>query len=99
MAELEALRRRWLELVRTELPEAARNRPDWPVRLDHCFARIVLDNLCGRPWREVLPPPAYKALNREQLEAAIAVAEAVLADKADLAALNVRSLQLRGRRP
>ena len=29
------------------LPAAAPGRPDWPVRLDHCFARILLDNACG----------------------------------------------------
>ncbi len=97
MDELEALRRRWLQLIRQDLPEAARSRPDWPVRLDHCFARIILDNICGRPWREVLAPPAYKALSVEQLRAGIALGEAILAGETDLNALNRASLRMRGK--
>jgi hypothetical protein len=92
MAELEALRARWLRLIRLELPEAAAGRPEWPIRLDHCFARVILDHVCGRPWREVLAAPAYKAMGAEQLERAVAVGEAILAGAADLDALNRESL-------
>lgn len=92
-----ALRGRWLELVRTELPEAARSRSDWPVRLDHCFARIILDHVCGRPWREVLPSPAYKHLNADQLTLAVRTAEAIKSGAADLTGLNRASLQARGK--
>jgi hypothetical protein len=96
-SELERLRARWLRLIRHELPEAARTRPDWPIRLDHCFARVILDHLCGRPWREVLPAPAYKHLTADQLRAAIATAEAVRDEAADLHALNRASLLARGK--
>ena len=97
MAELEALRARWLRLIRRDLPDAAADRPDWPIRLDHCFARVILDHVCGRPWREVLAAPAYKAMSAEQLERAIAAGEAILAGAADLDALNRESLVARGK--
>ena len=77
------------------LPAAA--RPDWPVRLDHCFARILLDNACGGPWRDHVRPPAHANMPIDQLEAAIALGEAVLAGRADLALLNRRSLAWRGK--
>ena len=91
----EAERGRWRDLVERRLPEAA--RPDWPVRLDHCFARILLDNTCGAPWRETVAAPAWANLSPDQLACAIALGEAVLAGQADLAALNRRSLALRGK--
>jgi hypothetical protein len=95
--DLPALRARWLDLVRRVLPEAARKRSDWPIRLDHCFARVILDEICGRPWREVLPSPAYKHLDAAQLAAAISLGEAIACGSADLQALNRSSLQIRGK--
>ena len=93
-----ALRRRWRELVGERLPGAARGRPDWPVRLDHCFARILLDDACDAPWRERIRVPAWREAPPALLERAIATGEAVLAGQADLDALNRRSLALRGKR-
>jgi hypothetical protein len=93
-AELSA---RWRELVETRLPETARGWPVWPVALDHCFARILLDTACGRPWREVVTPPAWRNMPADRLGQAIATGEAVLAGTADLAALNRQSLALRGK--
>ncbi|MEO1174083.1 MAG: hypothetical protein AAFX94_18850, partial [Myxococcota bacterium] len=54
-----ALRYVWRRLVEEKLPTAAEHY-DWPVTDDHCFARILLDNACGRPWREVVRPPAWR---------------------------------------
>ncbi|MCJ2064445.1 GNAT family N-acetyltransferase [Methylobacterium sp. J-088] len=90
-----ARRAHWRELVERRLPEAA--RPDWPVRLDHCFARILLDNTCGGPWRDHVRPPAHANMPLDQLEMTIALGEAVLAEHADLALLNRRSLAWRGK--
>ncbi|MCJ2086057.1 GNAT family N-acetyltransferase [Methylobacterium sp. E-005] len=90
-----ARRAQWRALVERRLPEAA--RPDWPVRLDHCFARILLDNTCGGPWRDHVRPPAYANMPLDRLEGAIALGEAVLAGDADLALLNRRSLAWRGK--
>jgi hypothetical protein len=95
--ELDSHRARWLDLMRRELPEAAAARPDWPIRLDHCFARVILDAVCGRPWREVVSAPAYKHLSADQLSEAVRLAEAILAGEADLLDLNRRSLHGRGK--
>ncbi|KAB1073515.1 GNAT family N-acetyltransferase [Methylobacterium planeticum] len=89
---------RWRDLVDRRLPEAARGRPGWPVRLDHCFARILLDNACGGPWRESVTAPAWANMPPARLATAIDLGEAVLADRADLDLLNRRSLQWRGKR-
>ncbi|HEV2558323.1 MAG TPA: GCN5-related N-acetyltransferase [Microvirga sp.] len=91
------LRARWRDLVERRLPEAARARGDWPVRLDHCFARILLDAACGRPWREAVKPPAWRTMPAPDLARAVALGEDVLAGRADLAALNRHSLALRGK--
>ena len=92
-----ARRAHWRDLVERRLPEAA--RPDWPVRLDHCFGRILLDHACGGPWRDQVRPPAHATLPLDQLETAIALGEAVLAGHPDLALLNRRSLAWRGKIP
>lgn len=94
-----ALRTRWRSLVGDLLPRAAAARDDWPVARDHCFARILLDNACGRPWREVVAAPAWRHMPADRLAAALRLGEAVLADAADLKALNRHSLALRGKRP
>jgi hypothetical protein len=86
------LRRRWLTLMRVELPRAAASRPDWPIRLDHCFGRVVLDAVYGRPWRDVLPAPAWRNMDEAALRRAIALGEAVLDGREDLQALNRASL-------
>ena len=92
-----ALRQRWRTLVGERLPAAARERPDWPVRFDHCFARILLNDACDAPWRERIRPPAWREAPPALLARAIDTGEAVLAGEADLAALNRRSLRLRGK--
>lgn len=97
----EQVRRRWRDLVERELPEVARDKGRrWPVRFDHCFARILLDNAHGRPWREVVKPPAWRNASEDVLLEAITLGEAVLEGRTDLHALNRRSLELRrGRYP
>ncbi|GJE28614.1 hypothetical protein LKMONMHP_3487 [Methylobacterium organophilum] len=92
-------RARWRDLVDRRLPEAARTRPDWPVRLDHCFARILLDNACGAPWRESVAPPAWANMPEDRLTLALELGEAVLEGRADLRLLNDRSLAWRHKRP
>lgn len=91
------LQTRWRDLVDRLLPEAARARPDWPVRQQHGFARILLDNACNGPWRESVAAPAWVNMPAGRLAVAIDLAEAVLGGRADLALLDRRSLQWRGR--
>jgi hypothetical protein len=83
--------------MREDLPAAGQAHPEWPIRLDHCFGRVILDAVCGAPWRQVVRPPAWRSLSDEQLEAAIALADAVLDGRADLVALNRASLAGRRR--
>ena len=94
MGELQA---EWLRLVGEALPDAARDHSDWPIRLDHCFMRVILDAVCCRPWRAALAPPAYRHMDTAQLKAAIALANDILVGRADLAALNRQSLRWRGK--
>ncbi|WP_179380415.1 GCN5-related N-acetyltransferase [Jannaschia marina] len=99
-AETEARRRleeRWLALTNRELPAAA--RPGWPVRLNHCFQRILLDHATGGVWYDAIAGrPAYLHASDAVLRRAIETGEAVLAGTADLDTLNARSLAWRGKR-
>lgn len=91
------LERRWLDLTRGALPGLAGAR-EWPVRFDHCFQRILLDNACGGRWLDLVDGrPAYRAIDEGRLRAAVALAEAVVDGRADLHALNARSLAWRGK--
>jgi hypothetical protein len=90
-----ALEQHWLRLIRTTLPALAASR-GWPVRNDHCFARILLDQVCGGRWYDHVPArPAYRHLAEPQLRAAIALAESVADGSADLHTLNRASLAWR----
>ena len=91
-----ALLGRWLDLTRTVLPAMAPAQK-WPIRHDHCFMRICLDLAIGQRWDTVVRRPAIRHLSAEQLQAAVAVAERLVADPACLVALNRQSLALRGR--
>ena len=91
-----ALERDWTDLVHRDLPAAA--RPGWPVRLDHCFARILLDNATGGVWYDAIAGrPARRHAPDAILRAAIDLGRAVLDGRADLAALNAGSLAWRGK--
>ena len=90
------LEKRWFDLTREELPALASER-GWPIRLDHCFQRVLLDHAVGGPWREMIPSPAYRHASDAQLEAAIALGERVRDGSVDLVALNRQSLEWRGK--
>ncbi len=95
LAPRQQLQARWLELTRNVLPGLAGERR-WPVRYDHCFARIILDQVCGGCWYDHVPArPAYKHLSDAQLGAAVALATSVAAGTSDLVALNEASLAWR----
>lgn len=97
---IERLRSRYLELINTELPSLSKQR-QFPVSFNHCFARIVLDNLFDRCWYEALDRKqgaAYKQLSSEQLQQAIAIAEAII-NRPDtyIQELNQKSLRWRNK--
>ena len=95
--EREALEARWFELTREALPAIAAER-GFPVRLDHCFQRILLDNACGTVWYDRIEKrPAYAHAPNTILRAAVELGERVLAGEAELWPLNDSSLAWRGK--
>jgi methylated-DNA-[protein]-cysteine S-methyltransferase len=102
--DLESLRSQWTQLYHSHLPSLAKSKdpsqPRWSVQLDHCFARIILDNVVGngsQPWTEVLAKPAVKNMSADQLRGSIALAEKIAEGKADLVELDEESLKCRGK--
>ena len=71
----------------------------FPVVKNHCFQRIVLDNLLGGCWYDFLHRgkiPAYKQLTLNQLGTAIAIARSLEASPVGhIQTLNAKSLQWR----
>ena len=92
----EALVKKWFALTRDLMPGMAQQR-GWPVRFDHCFQRILLDNAVGRQWNETIAAPAYRNAPLDVLQRAIAFGEAAIEGSEDLAELNRRSLGWRGK--
>ncbi len=96
--DLLQLRAEYLDLINRQLPEKAK-QVRMPVRFNHCFARIVLDNLFGGCWYDFLSrkQPAYKQLEASQLEQAIAIARTLVEQPQQAFALNQNSLRWRGK--
>lgn len=101
---VDALRSKWTALYSKTLPKLAREKnaaqPKWPVTLDHCFARIILDNTVGRgvlQWDNVIDRPAVKNMNESQLQEAIALGEKIQSGQVDLVELDKKSLKARGK--
>ena len=92
----EKLVEEWFALTREEMPSLAGERR-WPVRFDHCFQRILLDNAVGAKWAEVIAAPAYRNADQHILERAIALGREAIAGEADLSDLNRKSLAWRGK--
>lgn len=89
------LEQRWLRLTREELPAVAAER-GWPIRSDHCFQRVLLDNACDGCWYDhIAGRPAYRHAPEAVLQAAMLLGAAVLEGAADLHDLNGRSLEYR----
>ncbi len=99
--EVANLRATYLRLARERLPALAAEAGDWPIRLDHCFMRVVLDHVFGGPWHDHLDRrkgPAYRQMTADQLRAAIGIARRIEAGGRDvLIPLNRRSLIWRGK--
>ncbi len=104
MPDIEALQAEWKSLYSETLPKLAKSRDSaqqkWPVTLDHCFARIILDNVIGdgkQQWDKLLAKPAVRNMDEQQLQAAIALGLKIIAGEADLCRLDETSLQCRGK--
>ena len=89
---------RYINLTKEIMPKMAREKVfQWPVQNDHCFQRIVLDNICNGCWYEHLERPAYKHLSRDQALKAVKLCEDIISGNSDLHALNRQSLIWRGK--
>jgi hypothetical protein len=97
--EVDELRARWLELTHDVLPARARAE-GWRLRLDHCFMRVVLDQLAQRRWDEVIERPAVRSMTASQIREAIRLAERLAAEGPALLELwDDESLAWRGAAP
>ena len=86
---------RWLELTRVTLPSLASGR-GWPIRADHCFQRVLLDQACGGCWYDVIAGrPAYRTASDEVLASAVALGDTIASGNIDLPALNRQWLDRR----
>ena len=89
----------YMRFTKEVLPSLARNdQTDWPVSEDHCFQRIILDQVCGGVWYEHLDRPAYKHLTNDQAKRAVELCRDIIEGRADLKQLNQQSLIWRGKR-
>ncbi len=97
--DISALRDEYTQKVNHTLPETAQNSDGWPIHLDHCFGRVVLDNLFQDEWYDhVADRPAYQNLSKDQLEEAIRIADTMLEEgKPTVEELNQKSLEWRGK--
>jgi hypothetical protein len=93
-----SLQKQYLDLINHQLPLKAQ-QTSMPVRFNHCFARIVLDNLFNDCWYNHLSRqrPAYQQLNETQLKGAITIARAMLRQPKNVERLNKKSLRWRGK--
>lgn len=97
LEERDVLERQWLDLTCRLMPQAARSR-SWPIHLDHCFQRVLLDNACGGVWyAKIRGRPAYKHAPSPVLRTAIRLGVGALETTVDLHALNRNSLIWRGK--
>ena len=108
----QCLTSRWTTLYKHTLLDLARSsalsQPTWPVHLDHCFARIILDAIIGNstclrpdetptPWTAKLKSPAVRNMSTQQLELCIELGESIAQGKVNLVELDRLSLAARGK--
>lgn len=93
----EALEASWIELTNSLLPAAAPAN-DWPIHLNHCFQRVLLDHACGDVWYDHIEGrPAYPHASDETLQRAVDAGKACLMEPESLPELNRQSLIWRGK--
>lgn len=96
-ADISELRAAYDRKIHEQLPERAQNGDAWPITEDHCFGRVVLDNLFEDEWYSYVEGrPAYEHLSPAELQQAIDIADRMLdGGRPVVAALNERSLRWR----
>ena len=82
----------FLHYAKSVLPSiAAMKKNTWPIHNDHCFMRVILDNVCGCAWYDVIPSPAYQNLSQEYAIAAAQLAKRIASENVSLHTLTERS--------
>jgi len=90
--------REFLHYAKKVLPSIASTKEStWPIHYDHCFMRVILDNIVGCAWYEVIPSPAYKNLTDKQASAALNLARQIATENVSLHVLNQRSKKWRNK--
>jgi O-6-methylguanine DNA methyltransferase len=104
--DIASLRDEWKELYSKKLPALAKAKdsaqPKWPVSLDHCFARIILDNTIGegaQQWDKVIKKPAVQHMTPTQFRSAIDLGRDIEGGRIDICELDQISLSCRGKNP
>jgi len=96
--DIQELINSYFNLTKNVLPSLAKDGSrTWPVVDEHCFQRIVLDNICGGVWYEFIDRPACKNLTMEQVVAAVQLCEAIIDGRSNIQELNQQSLIWRGK--
>ena len=90
------------DLVKRVLPALAKEE-NWPIRFDHCFARVVLDNTFGRCWYDALDRRRGSAISQiavEDLRRAVELARRMEHEgRPAVEDLDAKSLAYRGKPP
>jgi len=94
--DINDLQQEYLTHINQMLPNLP-NIHEYPVRYNHCWARIILDNVCDMPWYLCLKKPAYRHLSESQLEQAINLAKEMTLSPEYAHSLNQKSLTFRGK--
>ncbi|ERG98455.1 MAG: hypothetical protein J07HQX50_02495 [Haloquadratum sp. J07HQX50] len=96
--DIPTLRETYVKKVNQELPNKAQSSDGWPIHLNHCFGRVILDNMFQDEWYDYVDGrPAYENLSEQELREAIHIADRMLdRGKPVVEELNENSLQWRG---
>lgn len=86
----------YLDNINIVLPAIAKAR-QWKIKHNHCFARIILDNVFDDCWYNHLDKTkvAYKQLNKDQLIKAFNIINLILLNDNIIYQLNNKSLKYR----
>jgi len=96
---IEELRSKYIHVTSKILPNLAREK-NWVIRQDHCFQRVILDNIFGDIWYKYLDKdgekPAYQQLDHDELEEALELANKMQRNGSEsVDVLNSKSLHFR----
>ena len=96
--DLQDLREEFLYQVNIILPELARQTGKYPIMFNHCWCRILYDNLVGQCWYacfDTTKGPAYKQLSCQQLNILLGWIEAMKENPNLVKLMNNNSLRWR----